>query len=159
EILEQLGAEGEAGARRGLTRDGRAATGDPRRPSRGVAFAASRLRRIDDAVLVPRFAVDRLERVALRVRQTGEGGDVYLARARILDEPVLHAIERVTLRDDLRLDRLQRVGRQRPRVERARIGECRLDVLDELCADAGEIVSGRAGDDAIEIVRIALRLH
>ena len=45
------------------------------------------------------------------------------------------------------------------RREVLRIGEQRLHVLDELRADAGEIGRGRAGDDAVEVVGIALRFH
>ena len=160
EVLEHLGAERESRARRRLAGQRRGAADDPLRPSvHRFTFAPERLRRRDRAVLVPRLGVDRLERGPLRLGEARQRSDVHLAPARIVDQPVLHAVERVALRDDLRFHRLECVHRKQPRAKVPRIRKHRLHVLDELRADRREVVRGRAGDDAVEIVRIALRFH
>jgi len=117
------------------------------------------LRRIDHAILVFRLAVDRLQRALLRVVQPRQRRHVHLALPRILHQAIFDAVDGVALFDDLGFHALEDLIAEERRRHIARIGERRLNVLDELRADADEVVRRRAGDDAVEVVGIALRFH
>jgi hypothetical protein len=90
--------------------------------------------------------------IALRVGQAGQRRHIDLALPRILHQSILDAVDGIALLDNLRLDAFQRLVREDGGGQVARIGECGLDVLDELRTDSGEVVGRRTGDDPVEVV-------
>ena len=112
DVLEHLGAERKARARRRLSRNSGRASGDPCRPPCGLAFTANRLRRINHAVLILRLAVNRLQRVPLRVGQACERRHVDPASPRIFHQSIFEAVDRVAFVEDLRLHGLQDLRRE-----------------------------------------------
>ena len=81
-----------------------------------------------------------------------------IAPARIVEHTVLDPVVRVARGEDARPEQLER-GRGEHRGVDVALGMDRLLVLHEACRDAGPVVGGRRGHDAVEVVRVALRLH
>ena len=145
------------------------ATGDPHVPPAEVVLATERETGVDALAVDDRPFVDLLDRqelslghaiiATLVVGAARQLGGIELAAARIVQQPILDAVQLVARGEDLLLEqRAVGVGDDGRREARG-VGVDLLLVLDEPGADARPVVRGRPGDDAVEIVGVTLRLH
>ena len=167
EVLVELGAEavlrvGDPGG--APLRGG----DDPRVPTAAVVLAAVVEPVVDRLAVRGRSAVDGVDgRKLLRgdavvgrpvARAARQVRRLEAAPARIVEHAVLDPVVRVARGKDARPEQLERGRREDRRVEIA-VGIDRLLVLHEAGGDARPVVGGRSGDDAVEVLRIALRFH
>ncbi len=89
-------------------------------------------------------------------RLAGERGDIELALPWVVDDAVLHAVQRVAGLDRGLVHQPQFLGRQ----DRRRVvadGVVLHEVPEESEVEVGAVVAGIAGNDAVVVARIALR--
>ena len=131
------------------------------------ALAARQERRVDRlaGADVGRAGIHRLHRLDLRGREAlaslspglqASVRDVELALPRVVDDAVLHAVQRVARLDRGLVHQPQRVGRQDGRRVVA-LGVVLHEVPEEGEVEVGAVVAGIAGDDAVVVGGVALR--
>src|SRR5205823_2761772 len=116
-------------------------------------------------VQIRRPLVDALERLDLRWREATpvvraralDAARIEVAPARIVDLAVDESVDVIALRDDRLEDRPQL--RRRDGVRARRVEEVALPSPDVPRAQIDDAVDRRAGDDAVVVVGVALRLH
>ena len=135
---------------------------DPRHPSarngfgaRGVAWedllAGARIRRA--AINLPQCGdLSFRQTLGCITCFTNHRARIEIARSRIFDESIFHTVQRITSRKRCALDGRQ-LGRRNWTLRQ------RSFIPDEPREQVRPVVRWRSGNDALEIFRIALRLH